>query len=232
MKDIRDNIISINDNIEKICRRIGRNPSEVEVIAVTKTVDADAINYVIACGAENIGESKAQEIMSKYEKIIKKVKWHLIGHLQTNKVKYIIDKVDLIHSVDSLSLAEEIDKRATKAGLIKDILIQVNVAEEASKFGIKYDEIDRFLEQLQKYENIQVKGFMTIAPYFEDVELVRPIFRRLKEKFDQIAGLDMPKVQMTYLSMGMTNDYPVAIEEGANLVRIGTGIFGERNYNL
>jgi pyridoxal phosphate enzyme (YggS family) len=229
---VKDNIADVNSTIESICKGIGRNPTEVEVIAVTKTVDTDIINYAIECGAANIGESKVQEITLKYEKIPKKVKWHLIGHLQTNKVKYIIDKVDLIHSVDSISLAEEIDKRAAKAGIKKDILIQVNVAEEDSKFGIKFEDIDIFLEQLSKYKNITIKGFMTIAPYYEDIEQARPVFRKLKEKFDQLSKLQIPQVQMQYLSMGMTNDFTVAIEEGANLVRIGTGIFGERNYNL
>ena len=190
------------------------------------------MNYAIKCGSRNIGENKVQEIMAKYENIEESVNWHLIGHLQTNKVKYIIDKVALIHSVDSIGLAEEINKRAEKAGLVKDVLVQVNVAQEETKFGIEYDDTDSFVERLSGLPGIRVKGLMTIAPYYDDAELARPVFRRLKEKFDMLAAAGIPNVDMKYLSMGMTNDYKVAIEEGSNMVRIGTGIFGARNYDL
>ncbi|HOS70691.1 MAG TPA: YggS family pyridoxal phosphate-dependent enzyme, partial [Bacillota bacterium] len=170
--------------------------------------------------------------MAKYENIEENVNWHLIGHLQTNKVKYIIDKVALIHSVDSIGLAEEISKRAEKAGLVKDVLVQVNVAQEETKFGIEYDDTDSFVERLSGFSGIRVKGLMTIAPYYDDAELARPVFRQLKEKFDMLAAAGIPNINMKYLSMGMTNDYKVAIEEGSNMVRIGTGIFGARNYDL
>lgn len=233
MQGIQDNITSISRNIRDVCMRTGKDPGSITVIAVTKTVDADRINFAIKeCGMNNIGENKVQEIMAKYEKIEGNVNWHLIGHLQTNKVKYIIDKVALIHSVDSIALAEEISKRAERAGLIKDVLVQVNVAEEESKFGITYEETDGFVRQLSLLQGIRVKGLMTIAPYFEDTELVRPVFRQLKGKFDQLKAADIPNVEMKYLSMGMTNDYILAIEEGSNMVRIGTGIFGARNYNI
>ncbi|HQE66825.1 MAG TPA: YggS family pyridoxal phosphate-dependent enzyme, partial [Bacillota bacterium] len=207
-------------------------PDSITIIAVTKTVDPDRMNYAIKCGIRNIGENKVQEIMAKYENIEENVNWHLIGHLQTNKVKYIIDKVALIHSVDSIGLAEEISKRAEKAGLVKDVLVQVNVAQEETKFGIEYDDTDSFVERLSGFSGIRVKGLMTIAPYYDDAELARPVFRQLKEKFDMLAAAGIPNINMKYLSMGMTNDYKVAIEEGSNMVRIGTGIFGARNYDL
>jgi len=170
--------------------------------------------------------------MSKYENIESSVKWHLIGHLQTNKVKYIIDKVELIHSVDSTDLAREINKRAIQHNLVKDVLVQVNVAKEETKFGIAYEDIDGFIKEISQYPGIRIKGLMTIAPYAEDPEEVRPIFRKLREKFDMLKQAGIPNVEMRHLSMGMTNDYEVAIEEGSNMVRIGTGIFGKRNYNI
>lgn len=231
MQEIRDNIGSISRDIRDICIRAGKDPDSVTLIAVTKTIDTDRINYAIECGIRNIGENKVQEVTAKFDNIERNVNWHLIGHLQTNKVKYIIDKVALIHSVDSIGLAEEISRRAEKAGLVKDILVQVNVAEEESKFGIKYEDTESFIKQLSQLSGIRVKGLMTIAPYFEDTELVRPVFRKLKEKFDTLAKANIPNVEMKYLSMGMTNDYKLAIEEGSNMVRIGTGIFGARNYS-
>lgn len=232
MQKIKDNIITISQDIRDICMRTSKDPDSITIIAVTKTIDPDRINYAIGCGIQNIGENKVQEIMAKYENIKENVNWHLIGHLQTNKVKYIIDKVALIHSVDSISLAQEIGRRAEKVGIEKDILVQVNVAQEETKYGIDYSEIDSFVEQLSQVAGIKVKGLMTIAPYYEDIELVRPVFRRLKEKYDILAKANVPNVEMKYLSMGMTNDYKLAIEEGSNMVRIGTGIFGARNYNI
>jgi PLP dependent protein len=232
LQEIRDNIRTISQDIRDICMKAGKDPDSITLIAVTKTVDTDRINYAIGCGIQNIGENKVQEVMAKFDNIEKNVNWHLIGHLQTNKVKYIIDKVALIHSVDSISLAAEISRRSEKAGLVKDVLIQVNIAEEETKFGIEYDEIDSFIKQLSQFGGIKVKGLMTIAPYFEDTELVRPVFRQLKEKFDMLAEANIQNVEMKFLSMGMTHDYKLAIEEGSNMVRIGTGIFGVRNYNI
>lgn len=232
MQDIKYNIFAISRNISDICTRKGKDPDSITIIAVTKTVDTDRINHAIKCGIRNIGENKVQEIMAKYENVEKNVNWHLIGHLQTNKVKYIIDKVALIHSVDSIGLAEEISKRAEKSGIQKDVLIQVNVAQEETKFGIEYEETESFAEQLSRFSGIRVRGLMTIAPYYEDAEMTRPVFKRLKEKYDMLAAAGIPNVDMKYLSMGMTNDYEVAIEEGSNMVRIGTGIFGARNYDL
>ncbi|MFZ5354651.1 MAG: YggS family pyridoxal phosphate-dependent enzyme [Bacillota bacterium] len=232
MDYIRSNIDRIKENINNACGRVGRNPAEVEIIGVTKTIDIDRINYALECGITNIGENKVQELTDKYEKIQKNVKWHLIGHLQTNKVKYIIDKVDLIHSLDSIGLAEEIEKRAAKAGLLKEVMVQINVAQEESKFGISLEEADSFLEKLLRFNNLKVVGLMTIAPFLDNVEEVRPFFRLLKEKYVEYSRITGKNIEMKYLSMGMTNDYEVAIEEGANLVRIGTGIFGARNYNV
>jgi len=224
--------MSILGNIKDVCMRTGRDPDSVTLIAVTKTIDPDRINYALECGIRNIGENKVQELTAKYASVEKNVKWHLIRHLQTNKVKYIKDKVGHVHSVDSINLAREIDKRAENAGLVKDILVQVNVAQEETKYGIEYEEIDSFVEQLSMLRNISVKGLMTIAPYYEDMEMVRPVFRMLKEKYDMLAGANIPNVEMRHLSMGMTNDYEAAIEEGSNMIRIGTGIFGARSYNI
>lgn len=232
MQEIKNNIKNIFRDITNICTAKEKDPDGITVIAVTKTIDPERINYAAECGIRNIGENKVQELTAKYENIEKNVNWHLIGHLQTNKVKYIIDKVRLIHSVDSIGLAQEIGKRAGKAGLVMDVLIQVNVAGEKTKYGIEYEEIDSFVKQISNLGGISVKGLMTIAPYYEDTELTRPVFRKLKEKFDLLAKADIPNVEMKYLSMGMTNDYRVAIEEGSNMVRIGTGIFGARNYNI
>lgn len=232
MEEIRDNIDSIYRNIKDICSGIGKDPESITVIAVTKTIDPDRINYAVNCGIQNIGENKVQEVMAKYENIEGNVSWHLIGHLQTNKVKYIIDKVALIHSVDSIGLAEEIGRRASKAGMVKSVLVQVNVAQEDTKFGIDYKDTESFVKQLSQLEGIRVKGLMTIAPYSDDIELIRPVFRRLKEMYDALAAANINNIEMEYLSMGMTNDYKVAIEEGSNMVRIGTGIFGARNYNI
>ncbi|NLY71217.1 MAG: YggS family pyridoxal phosphate-dependent enzyme [Clostridiales bacterium] len=220
MDNIRENIAKINE----------KKPDNVLLVAVTKTRTAEEINRAIDCGITDIGENKVQEILEKYE-YVKPVRWHMIGHLQTNKVKYIIDKVSLIHSVDSLKLAKEINKRAANKGLTMDILIQVNVAEEDSKYGIKVEETEPLIKEiLNNFEHIRVRGLMTIAPFEENPENVRKYFRQLKSLFDSLATIKHERLDFKYLSMGMTNDYEVAIEEGSNLIRIGTAIFGERNY--
>ena len=231
MDNIQVNIADIKEEIKKICHGCGRDPEDITLIAVTKTIDTERINYAVDCGVADLGENKVQEIMDKYDTVSKKVKWHLIGHLQTNKVKYIIDKVGLIHSVDSIKLAEEISKRAEKNNITKDVLVQINVAEEETKFGIGLEEAVDFVKSISGFGSIRIKGLMTIAPYMDDPEGVRPVFRQLKEKFYELAQMNLPNTSMEYLSMGMSNDYRVAIEEGANMVRIGTAIFGKRNYN-
>ncbi|MGB7604586.1 MAG: YggS family pyridoxal phosphate-dependent enzyme [Lutisporaceae bacterium] len=231
MESIKNNISAIKEEIKQACLKSGRSSEEITIIAVTKTIDIERINYAVDCGLLNLGENKVQEIMDKYDAVDKSVKWNLIGHLQTNKVKYIIDKVELIHSVDSIKLAEEISRRAEKNNLIKDVLVQINVAMEETKFGINIEEAVDFVKSASSFNNIRIKGLMTIAPYDEDVEKVRPIFRQLKKKFDELAQMNIPNTEMKYLSMGMSNDYNIAIEEGANMIRVGTAIFGKRNYN-
>lgn len=188
------------------------------------------IEEAISCGIKNIGENKVQELTRKYDIIGNEVKYHMIGHLQSNKVKYIIDKVELIHSLDRISLANELDKRAKMNDLIINTLIQVNIAEEESKYGLKANEVIPFIENLAKFQNIKVKGLMTIAPHAENPEDIRWVFRDLKKLSNTIKTMDYKHVDMEILSMGMTNDYKIAVEEGSNMVRIGTGLFGKRNY--
>lgn len=228
---IENNINNVLNNIKEACKKSNRNPEEVKLIAVTKTIDVERINEVLKTGIDAIGENKVQEIMEKYDKIEYNPQWHLIGHLQTNKVKYIIDKVDLIHSLDSLRLAEEINKRAKKVNRVMDVLIQINIANDGAKFGIGYNEINDFIDEIASFDNIRVQGLMSIVPYASNTEEVRPYFRKMKEIFDSLKNSTYENINMNYLSMGMTNDYVVAIEEGSNMVRVGTGIFGERDYS-
>jgi len=231
MNIIENNINFIKNNIKRACEKTNRNPEEIKLIAVTKTIDAERINIALKTDIESIGENKVQEILEKYDKIEYDCEWHLIGHLQTNKVKYIIDKVDLIHSLDSLRLAKEINKRAKRINRNMDVLVQLNIAEEDTKFGLAHNELDDFIKEVAKLENIKVQGLMTIVPYVLDPEEVRPYFRQMKEIFDSLKNSPFENIKMNYLSMGMTNDYMVAIEEGSNMVRIGTGIFGDRDYS-
>ncbi len=231
MGTIKENIEAINRNKDEIAGRIGRKPGEVLLVAVTKTRTADEINEAVDAGVTDIGENKVQEIIDKYE-AVKPVRWHMIGHLQTNKVKYIIDKVAMIHSVDSFRLAEEIDKRAAQHGVTMDILVQVNTALEESKFGITSEETGKLIvDILEHCPNIRIKGLMCIAPFEDDPEDVRVFFRETKTLYDQYAELSHPRLDFQYLSMGMSHDYEAAILEGSNLIRVGTAIFGERNYN-
>lgn len=231
MSNIKDNIASIKKVMEEAAVRAGRNPDELLLIAVTKTRSPEEINMAIAAGITDVGENKVQEILDKYEKV-DPVRWHMIGHLQTNKVKYIIDKVSLIHSVDSIRLAREIDKRAAQHNKIMDILIQVNAAEEESKFGIRTEETGQMVREiLESCPNVRIRGLMSIAPFEDDPEKVRGYFKEMAELYDEYRAIEHERLDFRYLSMGMSNDFPVAIEEGANAVRIGTSIFGERNYN-
>ena len=232
MEYIKQNIDTIRKNIEYACEQSNRSVDEVMLLAVTKTIDESIVNESIKYGITDIAENKVQEIQRKYENINSNVKWHLIGHLQRNKVKYIIDKVDLIHSVDSLRLAQEIDKRAKGIPRIMDILIQLNISEEDSKFGIDIESLKQMLYEISELSNIRILGLMTMAPYYDDPEDCRWIFRKMKDIFDELKYNKYNNVQMKYLSMGMTNDYMIAIEEGANIVRIGTGIYGPRDYTL
>lgn len=231
MGRIQENIDGINKNKDEIASKAGRKPGEVLLVAVTKTRSSDEINEAIDAGITDIGENKVQEIMDKFE-AVKPVRWHMIGHLQTNKVKYIIDKVSMIHSVDSFKLAEEIDQRSAQHHTVMDILVQVNAAQEESKFGITTEETGKLIEDiLDKCPNIRIRGLMCIAPYEENPEDVRIYFREVKALYDKYALFSHARLDFQYLSMGMSHDYEAAILEGSNLIRVGTAIFGERNYN-
>ena len=229
--DVKDNLKSVQASIEQV-RQNSCEKQEVTLVAVTKTIDVGPMKEVLKEGVACFGENKVQEILSKYEKFPDTVKWHLIGTLQSNKVKYIIDKVEMIHSLDRISLAKEIDRRAKEIGVVMKCLIQVNISQEESKHGLDKAEALKFIEEVaQNFSHIQVLGLMGMAPFVEDAEEARPYFRQLKGLFEEAKNLNLGTGQMKYLSMGMTNDYTVAIEEGSNMVRVGTGIFGKRNYN-
>lgn len=227
---LQDNLIQVEQNIEEACRRAGRDRSEVTLIAVSKTKPVETLQEAYDLGVRVFGENKVQEMADKYEVLPKDIRWHLIGHLQRNKVKYIIDKAVLIHSVDSLRLAQTIEKEAEKHNLTAHILIEVNVAREESKFGIFPEDLEALVDEIAKFPHIQVDGLMTIAPFVPDPEENRPVFRELRKLSVDISAKKVDNVNMSVLSMGMTNDYQVAIEEGATMVRVGTGIFGARNY--
>lgn len=228
MNYIKDNIAEIFQRVEAAACKTGRNLDDIHIIAVTKTVDEDRIVEAINCGLKNLGENRVQELCDKYEKIDKPCSWHLIGHLQTNKVKYIIDKVEMIHSVDRLDLAQEIQKRAERAGRVMEVLVQVNIAKEESKFGLEKEKVMGFLRQVCKFPNIRVRGLMTIAPFSLNPEDVRWVFTELRKLYIDISRENIDNIYMDYLSMGMSNDFEAAIEEGSNMVRIGTAIFCKR----
>lgn len=231
MNYISKNIDYIKSEIINSCKKVNRE-NGINLIAVTKTVDIDVINEAIESGITDVGENKPQELARKYDVIGDKVRWHQIGSLQTNKVKYIIDKVYMIHSIDRLSLCEEIQKRAEKINKTINCLIQVNISEEESKQGISKDEAIDFIKTIsEKYKNIKVKGLMTMAPYTEDESIIRDTFKGLKDLSEEISRENIENVYMDELSMGMSNDFKIAVEEGSTLVRVGTYIFGERDYN-
>lgn len=232
MSDIKKNLEVIKEKIDRAAQKSGRKGTDITVIAVTKTIDVARINELISYGIQNIGENKAQELRDKYPQIDPSVNWHFIGHLQSNKIKYIIDKVKLIHSVDSEKLAYNINEAAKKHDKVMDILLQVNVAEDENKFGLSYKEVEPLLYKLKDLKNIRVRGLMTIVPYDEEAENNRLYFRRMKHLAVDIDNQNIDNISMEFLSMGMTNDFEIAIEEGSNMVRIGTGIFGARNYNM
>ncbi|MCR5418807.1 MAG: YggS family pyridoxal phosphate-dependent enzyme [Lachnospiraceae bacterium] len=222
---------SVLERVNESRKRAGRE-DEVTLIAVSKTHPAEDIQTLYDHGVREFGENKVQELVDKYEQLPKDIKWHLIGHLQRNKVKYIVDKVCLIHSVDSLRLAEEISSQAGKKGLVCDILLEVNVAQEESKFGMSLAEAPALAEQIAALPGVRIRGLMTIAPFVEDAQENRDFFAKLKQLSVDIMQKNIDNVSMDFLSMGMTGDFEVAIEEGANLVRVGTAIFGQRDYSL
>ena len=227
-----ENYKVIEKKVEQACIRAGRKKEDVTLIAVSKTKPISMIQELLPLGVRDFGENKVQELTEKEELLPKDIRWHMIGHLQRNKVKYVVGKACMIHSVDSLRLAEEISKEALKKQISVPILVEVNVAGEESKFGVSVQEAPSLIEQICCLPGLQVKGLMTIAPYVEDPEENRIVFRNLRKLSVDIREKNFDNVTMDILSMGMTGDYEVAIEEGATHVRVGTGIFGERNYNI
>ncbi|MCI6858740.1 MAG: YggS family pyridoxal phosphate-dependent enzyme [Eubacterium sp.] len=228
---LEENLRKVQENIRKACERAGRKPEEVTLVAVSKTKPLSDIEILRKTGQMEYGENYVQELCDKYEKISEPVHWHMIGHLQTNKVKYIIDKVELIHSVDSVHLARQIEKEAAKKNVEAQILVQVNVAGEDTKFGVDTGMIHNLVKEISTLPHVHIRGLMTSAPFVEDPEENRCYFRKLHKLLVDIREKNIDNVSMDILSMGMTNDYEVAIEEGATMVRVGTGIFGARNYN-
>ena len=223
------NYDKVLENIKSACKSSGRKESEVTLIAVSKTKPVSDIQELYNHGVRVFGENKVQELCDKYEELPKDIKWHMIGHLQRNKVKYIIDKVELIHSVDSVRLARQIEEEAAKKNVRVDILIEVNVAGEESKFGLKTEEVPDIVTQIAGFPHVSIKGLMTIPPFAENPEDNRKYFNKLKQLAVDIKAKNIDNVNMATLSMGMTGDYTAAVTEGASYVRVGTGIFGERN---
>ncbi len=230
MGQIAENLAHIHAVMAEAAQKSGRKMEDVTLIVVSKTIDVPRIKEAVEAGETVLGENRVQEIMDKYEEMGPEVHWHLIGHLQTNKVKYIIDKVDMIHSVESFRLAEEISKRAQQKGVTMDILLEINMAEEESKFGLKAEETEEMVRQIAVLPNLRIRGLMTVAPFVENPEENRIYFRKMKELLVDINQKKIDNVNMDVLSMGMTNDYAIAIEEGATMVRVGTGVFGARVY--
>lgn len=226
METIKNNLETINKKIKKAALKVNRNFREIKLVAVTKTATIEQIKEAISTGVKIIGENKVQEAKEKYQILTADIEWHLVGHLQTNKAKYAIEIFDFIHSVDSIKLAKEIDKRSLQFGKITNVLVEVNISGEETKYGIKPEQVEPFLKEISEFSRIRVRGLMTIAPIVEDKEEVRPYFRKLRELSKEIKSKNIKNVKMDHLSMGMTDDFEVAIEEGANMVRIGRGIFG------
>lgn len=229
---IKDNLKEVQSNISAACERAGRNPHEVTLIAVSKTKPVEMLMEAYDAGVRDFGENYVQELVDKIEVMPDDIRWHMIGHLQRNKVKYIVGKVCMIHSVDSLRLAEEISKKSVKKNVVTDILVEVNVGMEDTKFGISLDNAYETVKQMSLLPNIVIRGFMTSAPFVENAEDNRKIFNDLHKITVDIKAKNIDNTTMDVLSMGMTNDYIVAVEEGASMVRVGTGIFGARNYNI
>lgn len=228
--EILQNINIVKKNIDKACDRVGRE-NDVKLISVTKTFPKELIQTCIDLDIEEVGENRPQEIKEKFNTYGDQVKWHMIGHLQRNKVKYIIDKVSLVHSLDSVKLAKELNKYAEKYDIVIECLVQVNIADEEVKFGISENNVYNFLDKLQEFQNIKIMGLMNMAPFYSNPEEARKDFKKMKQLFELLKEKSYKNVEMNYLSMGMTNDYIVAIEEGSNMVRIGSAIFGARDYS-
>lgn len=220
--------MSIAENLDKIRNSI---PEGVKLVAVSKTKPVEDIKEAYDCGIRDFGENKVQEFLTKYDEFGDDVRWHLIGHLQVNKVKYIVGKVFLIHSLDSVKLLKELEKRYSKENLYADALIEINIGREESKSGILLEDLDELISECKKCSNVRIKGLMTVIP-IGDEESNKKYFSQMKNLFEKLKSMNLKNVEMKYLSMGMTGDYKTAILEGANIVRIGQGIFGKRNYTI
>ena len=227
---VAENLMDVERRVCEACRRAGRSRDEVTLIAVSKTKPVEMLEEVYGAGTRYFGENKVQELVDKYEVMPKDIHWQMIGHLQRNKVKYIIDKAELIHSVDSIRLAETIDREAEKKGIVANVLLEVNMAREETKFGLMPEEVPDFVRQIAGFQHIKVQGLMTIAPFVSNPEENRKYFANLRKLSVDIGKEKVDNVNMSILSMGMTNDFEIAIEEGATMIRVGTAIFGERNY--
>ena len=232
MSMLLDNLKDVEERIQAACDRSGRKREDVLLVAVSKTKPVEMIEEVMTAGIVDFGENKPQELRDKYEVLPKNLRFHMIGHLQTNKIKYVIDRVVLIHSIDSIHLAEAVNAEAKKHNRIMPVLVEVNVAQEESKSGFLVEKSENAIREIAKLSNIRVEGLMTIAPFVENAEENRQYFVKLRKLSVDIAAKNIDNVTMHHLSMGMTGDYEVAIEEGATMVRVGTGIFGERNYQI
>lgn len=235
MDTIRDNLDQIEENIQLACQRSGRSRSEVTLIAVSKTKPVEALQEAMDCGVVTFGENRVQELTDKmdyFQNDRSNLHWHMIGHLQTNKVKYLIGRVDMIHSVDSVKLAKVIEQESAKRDVVTDILLEVNIGEEESKFGLKPEEVEEVVREISSFPHVCIRGLMTVAPYTEDPEWNRPYFREMKKLLVDIASKNIDNINMNVLSMGMSGDYQVAIEEGATCIRVGTSLFGHRDYSI
>ncbi|WP_307730759.1 YggS family pyridoxal phosphate-dependent enzyme [Acidaminobacter sp.] len=225
---LQNHLKHVESRIREAAIRSGRAPDAIQLVAVTKTQSVETLEKAYAAGVRTVGENRVQELLAKWPSFEDRFEWHIIGHLQSNKVKYIIDKVALIHSVDSLKLAQEISRQAIKIGKVMPVLIQVNPAEEETKFGLSSSEVELLVREAALLPGIKIQGLMTIAPFVEDEGLLRQVFSEMRQIFDHLKEVSIQGVEMKYLSMGMTHDFEIAIEEGATMVRIGSGLFGER----
>ena len=228
---IKENLEEVREKIRQACQRSGRREEDVTLISVSKTKPVEMLKEAYEAGSRYFGENRVQEIMEKYGQMPEDVRWHMIGHLQKNKVRQVIDKAVLIHSVDTVELAEQIEKDAAKRDLTVDILLEVNVAEEESKFGFRTEEVEAAVMKIKEFPHVHIKGLMTIAPFVSNSEDNREVFKKLYQLYVDIRSKNIDNVNMSVLSMGMTGDYEVAVEEGATMIRVGTGIFGARTRN-
>lgn len=228
---IKENLEEVREKIRQACQRSGRREEDVTLISVSKTKPVEMLREAYEAGSRDFGENRVQEIMEKYGQMPEDVRWHMIGHLQKNKVRQVIDKAVLIHSVDTVELAEQIERDAAKRDLTVDILLEVNVAEEESKFGFRTEEVEAAVMKIKEFPHVHIKGLMTIAPFVSNSEDNREVFKKLYQLYVDIRSKNIDNVNMSVLSMGMTGDYEVAVEEGATMIRVGTGIFGARTRN-